>query len=65
MRRCPTAEGGTQPIPEAIIWLLMTGDFPTNEEIAEFKEEMFVRAKIPDDIENLIKAFPKDLHPMT
>ena len=40
-----TVEGG-QPIPEGILWLLMTGDFPTDSEIKDFKEDLFKRGEL-------------------
>ena len=59
-----TVEGG-QPIPEGILWLLLTGEFPNETEIKDFKKEMYVRGKLTDEEERLIKAFPKNMHPMT
>lgn len=35
-RRAPTAPGGTQPLPEAVLWLLLTGQFPSTKECNEF-----------------------------
>jgi len=37
-----TIEGG-QPIPEGVLWLLLTGEFPTDKEVEGFKEEIFKR----------------------
>ena len=34
--KAPKAHNGTQPLPEAVLWLLLTGDFPTEEETADF-----------------------------
>jgi citrate synthase len=35
-----TVPGG-QPIPEGALWLLLTGEIPSESEIAEFKEDIF------------------------
>lgn len=43
----------------------MIGDFPNETEIKDFKAELFDRGKIPQATEDLIKKFPKDMHPMT
>ena len=39
----PKTIPGGQPIPEGVLWLLLTGEFPNEKEITEFKEEMFKR----------------------
>jgi len=36
VKKCPKAEGGDQPVPEAILWLLLTGDFPNEKQHKEF-----------------------------
>lgn len=59
-----TVEGG-EPIPEGVLWLLLTGEFPTDSEMKAFKEEMFKRGELSAEQENLIKSFPKDMHAMT
>lgn len=61
----PKAEGGSEPLPEAALWLLLTGEFPSVSELKEFQTEIFNRGQIPADIEALIKSFPKTMHPMT
>jgi citrate synthase len=61
----PKAEGGSEPLPEAALWLLLTGEFPSTSELKEFLTEIFNRGQIPADIEALIKSFPKTMHPMT
>ena len=58
-----TIEGG-QPIPEGVLWLLLTGEFPSDSEMKEFKEEMFRRGSLSAEEEKLIKSFPKNMHPM-
>lgn len=41
--QAPKTIPGGQPIPEGVLWLLLTGEFPNEKEIAEFKEEIFKR----------------------
>jgi citrate synthase len=48
-----TVPGG-QPIPEGALWLLLTGELPSESEITEFKEEMFKRGALTDQEEKLI-----------
>jgi len=59
-----TVEGG-EPIPEGILWLLLTGEFPTDSEIKDFKEELYRRGELTTAEEDTIKALPKDMHAMT
>jgi len=61
----PKAAGGSEPLPEGALWLLLTGEFPSESELNEFRTELFNRGTIPSDIEALIKSFPKTMHPMT
>jgi len=41
IKNCPKAKGGFEPIPEGILWLLLTGDFPSESETKEFIEEIY------------------------
>lgn len=57
--------GDGEPKPESLIWLLMTGDVPTAEQEASVTAEMHERAALPEGVEEMINALPKDMHPMT
>ena len=63
--KLPKAEGGSEPLPEALFWLLMTGDIPTKEQAAEVTEEWRKRSALPDYTVQMLDALPKDVHPMT
>lgn len=63
--KSPKAKDGLEPLPEAVLWLFLTSEFPNEKEMDEFKAEMFERGRIPDEAEKLIKSFPKSMHPMT
>jgi len=39
----PKTIPGGQPIPEGILWLLLTGELPSESEIKDFKEELYIR----------------------
>jgi len=56
---------GGEPIPEALLWLLLTGDIPSKEQTATLTAELHRRAPLPSHVEGLIRAYPKDMHPMT
>ncbi|RKP13636.1 citrate synthase [Piptocephalis cylindrospora] len=61
----PTAPNGEEPLPEALFWLLLTGEVPTPEQTKSISEEWAARSKIPSFVENLIDACPATLHPMS
>jgi len=61
--RLPSA--GDEPSPEGLIWLLMTGEIPTADQVTKLSEEMAARAKLPTHVVSMIEAFPKGMHPMT
>jgi citrate synthase len=53
------------PYVEGVIYLLLTGDLPTMENVNEVLDELKKRRIIPRYIMELIDAFPKGTHPMT
>ena len=63
--QAPKTVAGGQPIPEGVLWLLLTGEMPNEAEMKAFKEDMFKRGELTADEEKLIKSLPKDMHPMT
>ncbi|KAJ8072594.1 citrate (Si)-synthase [Marasmius tenuissimus] len=63
--RLPTAPGGSEPLPEALFWLLVTGEVPTQEQVTELSKDWAARAAIPEFVEELIDRCPPTLHPMS
>lgn len=57
--------GEGEPIPEGLLWLLLTGEVPTPEQAYALTEELHSRAQLPGHVEKLIRDLPKDMHPMT
>ncbi len=55
----------TDKLPEDVLWLMLTGELPTEEESKDLQRELNDRMDIPEFIWNLLKSFPKDAHPMT
>ncbi|KAG0250003.1 citrate (Si)-synthase, partial [Linnemannia exigua] len=43
----PKAEGGDEPLPEALFWLLVTGEVPTTEQVRGLSAEWADRAALP------------------
>jgi citrate synthase len=57
--------GGAEPLPEGLLWLLLTGEVPTANQVEGVRQELAKRAAIPEHVVTMIKNFPKDLHPMS
>ena len=64
-QQLPKAQGGEEPLPEALYWLLVTGEVPTQEQVKSLSEDWAARAQIPKFVEELIDRCPKSLHPMS
>ena len=60
----PKAPGGEMPYVEGLVYLLLTGDIPTGEEIKAVAEEFNKRKNVPKYVFEVIKAMPENTHPM-
>jgi len=63
--KLPKAPGGDEPLPEALLWLLLTGEVPTAEQTKSVSDEFAKNASIPSHVKQMLDAFPKNVHPMT
>lgn len=63
--KLPKPKGAEMPYVEGLFYLLLTGDIPNEEEIADVVDEFSKRRIIPRYIYDLIDAFPCCSHPMT
>jgi citrate synthase len=54
-----------EPLPEALIWYLFTGEVPTAPQVEFMIKNVQQRSQLPKETEDLINSLPKDLHPMT
>jgi len=61
----PKAPGGEEPLPEAIFWLMVTGEVPTEAQVRGLTKEFHARSEVPKATEDLILSLPKGMHPMT
>lgn len=61
----PTAPGGSEPLPEGLFWLLLTGEIPSQEQVTELSRDWAARAEIPDFVKEIIDRCPPTLHPMS
>jgi len=60
----PKAEGGTEPLPEGVFWLLLTGDVPTKAQVDSLSKEWASRADLPPHVVSMLNNMPVELHPM-
>ena len=60
-----SGKAGDEPTPEALLWLLLTGDVPTKAQADGLTKELHARAQLPAHVETMIRGFPKGMHPMT
>jgi citrate synthase len=61
----PKAPGGEMPFVEGHFYLLLTGEIPTKEEVAEVVAEFKKRQHVPQYVFDVLRAMPRDTHPMT
>lgn len=54
-----------EPLPEGMIYLLLTGEVPSAEQTEEVRMELASRAAVPEAVERLMRSLPKSMHPMT
>jgi|Transcript_20365 citrate synthase len=57
--------GDGEPTPEAILWLLLTGEIPTKAQCDQLTGELFERSALPAHAVSLLNNLPKTMHPMT
>lgn len=61
----PKVEGGKEPIPEGLFWLMLVGEIPTNEEVNWVSNQWKQRSQVPDHVFAMLDSMPIDTHPMT
>jgi len=61
----PKVPGCEYPYVEGFWYLLLTGDAPTVEETLEVVEDFKARRAVPQYVIDLLRAMPRDTHPMT
>lgn len=64
LKALPKPEGAEYPYVEAHIFLLLTGEIPTQEDIEDFFHDFNARKGAPEYVFDVIRALPKDTHPM-
>ena len=57
-------DGGEVPLVEGFIYLLLTGDLPTDADVDAIASEFNDRKAVPKYVFDVINAMPDDTHPM-
>jgi len=65
LEKLPKVPGSEMPFVEGHVYLLLTGDIPTKDEVIEVAEEFKKRAPVPQYVFDILRAMPRDTHPMT
>ncbi|MBK7095708.1 MAG: citrate (Si)-synthase [Saprospiraceae bacterium] len=63
--KLPSAKDGNEPLPEGLFWLMLTGELPTEDDVAWLTEEWRKRANFPQYVKDVLDTLPLETHPMT
>lgn len=61
----PKAPNGEEPLPEGVLFLLLTGQIPSVEQVKAISKDLVARASIPNHVVTLLKNMPISVHPMS
>ncbi|XP_012444960.1 citrate synthase, mitochondrial [Gossypium raimondii] len=61
----PAVKPDGEPLPEGLLWLLLTGKVPSKAQVDALSQELRDRAVVPDYVFKAIDALPVSAHPMT
>jgi len=62
--KLPKVRPGGEPIPEGLLWLLLTGKIPTDSQARAVTEELRARSVLPGHVKQLLETLPAGTHPM-
>lgn len=61
----PKADGGIEPLPEGLFYLMLVGELPSKEDVDHLSEVFARRSNIPKHVFDIIDKMPISTHPMT
>lgn len=61
----PKAEGGIEPLPEGLFYLMLVGELPTKEDVDHLSTVFARRSNIPKHVFDVLDKMPVSSHPMT
>jgi citrate synthase len=62
--KLPKPKGAEMPYVEGLVYLLLTGDMPSEEQVSDVMDEFMKRRILPRYVYEVIDAFPANSHPM-
>lgn len=63
--KLPKVEGGNEPLPEGLFYLMLVGEVPTQEDVDHISATWARRSHVPNYVFDVIESFPVSSHPMT
>lgn len=63
--KLPKVNGGLEPLPEGLFYLMLIGELPTEEDAAYITSSWQRRSHVPNHVFAAIDALPVTAHPMT
>jgi len=63
--KLPKAEGGSEPLPEGLFYLMLIGELPTHQDVEHITGIWQRRSHVPHHVFAAIDALPLTTHPMT
>lgn len=61
----PKADGGKEPLPEGLFWLMLVGEIPTKEQVDWLSKDWSRRAVVHKRVFDILDTLDKEVHPMT
>jgi citrate synthase len=65
LAQLPKAPGSEFPLLGGMYYLLLVGEMPTQQDALAMEEEFRHRSDLPYHVADMIRAMPRDTHPMT
>jgi citrate synthase len=65
MEKLPKADGGNEPLPEGIFYLMLIGELPTADDVKYISNEWSRRSQVPKHVFDVLDGLPVHTHPMT
>lgn len=63
--KLPKAKNSSEPLPEALFYLMLTGELPSEQDVKELSADWQSRSAIPAHVFKSVDALPLETHPMT
>lgn len=61
----PKAQGGIEPLPEGLFYLMLVGELPTQEDVDHLSAVLAKRSNVPKHVFDVLDKMPSSTHPMT